>query len=512
MKALIVDDEIHMKQAIELMLDGEVPEFEEIFYAANGKQALELIEEKRPEIMFCDMEMPVMGGRQLLEEIVARNIKIQVIAISGYNDFQYVHATLLANGVDYILKPFSKETLLRAVDKAVLRVKGAKEEASRTRIHEQMGMTMANQVLQQFCKGEEKEERRIREAFQKLGAKETPILLVSILSRNASQIIQERYDGDQELCFFTMGNILREMFRAYPFHQEIFIDEFNCQLFLQGDVSDPFRVADKMKICEKKLEDTLGIQTTWVVSRKAVKISQLEENLVGQNGILSQRGVWGCGLVGEPQGETMQDIPTVLSLELRILSVLEKKDKIRLQEIIHEYCMQLREHPIRLKQLQSCTADMNLLINRMISSQNMKIRIEPLSQWISDVEIWEREVLERLDRMMQQFEEQGDPADKIFSYIKEHYAENITLSSIAGDFYQTPQYVARIFKNKYDMTVVTAITQVRMEKACELLEEGTMSVARIAELVGYEDENYFGRIFKKQTGYTPVQYRKNRKI
>lgn len=58
------------------------------------------------------------------------------------------------------------------------------------------------------------------------------------------------------------------------------------------------------------------------------------------------------------------------------------------------------------------------------------------------------------------------------------------------------------------MTVVTAITKVRVEKACELLKTEKGSVSQVAEMVGYEDENYFGRVFKKYTGQTPAQYRK----
>ena len=58
------------------------------------------------------------------------------------------------------------------------------------------------------------------------------------------------------------------------------------------------------------------------------------------------------------------------------------------------------------------------------------------------------------------------------------------------------------------MTVVTAIIKVRMEKACELLKMGKKSVAQVAEMVGYEDESYFGRVFKKHTGLTPAQYKK----
>lgn len=509
MKAIIVDDEAHMRDAVELMLDWKSYDIREVFYAQNGLEALKIIEEQKPELMFLDMEMPVMGGKALLNEIVKNQIKIHVIAISGYSDFEYVHATLMAKGVDYILKPFARETLVRAVEKAVARIRGEKEEAAKSRQYEQMGIAMANQVLQRFCRGEVLEQEQVKEAFIKLGAREGKFLLVSILNRNAAEIIEDRYGGDRDLCFFTVGNILRDIFKTYLFRQDIFADEFNWQLFLQEYDLNPFKVTDKMKIFEKKIEDTIGLKITWVVSLEPVEIENLKKTVYEQNGLLQQRNVWGCGMMASGQRNMQMNRNTVLSMELRLLSVMEDKDREKLYEIIGDYCRQLRSaEAMKLKELQDCTADMNLLLRRIASGQNMETQMEPLSLWINDIDVWEREVLNRLLMLMEHFKTKEEPAEKIYSYIKEHYAENITLSTIAADFYQTPQYMARIFKSRYDMTIVTAIIKVRMEKACELLRTGKKSVAQVAEMVGYEDENYFGRVFKKYTGMTPAQYRR----
>ncbi len=201
---------------------------------------------------------------------------------------------------------------------------------------------------------------------------------------------------------------------------------------------------------------------------------------------------------------------SVLTLELRIVSAMRQKDGDRLREIIEDYCLSLKSTDLRLQELQNCTADMNLLLHRIASQQEQDNKLEPLSLWINDIDLWEMETLKRLDTLMSSFRSKEEPADRIYSYIKEHYAENITLSTIAADFYQTPQYVARIFKAKYHKTVVNSIMEVRMEKACELLKAGEKSVAQVGEIVGYEDENYFGRVFKKYTGQSPAQYRRER--
>jgi len=297
MKVIIVDDEVHMREAIELMIDWKSYRVQEVYYAQNGIEALKIIDEKKPDILLCDMEMPVIGGIELLREIMERQIKIQVIAVSGYSDFSYVYATLLANGVDYILKPFGKESLVNALEKAILKVQGEKEEAVKNRQHEQMGLAVANQILQSFCRGEAISGKQIQEAFVKLGAENGKFLLVSVLSRNASEVIENKYEGDRELCFFTVGNVMRDIFKLYSFKQDIYVDEFNWQIFLQEKELNPFRVSDKMKIFEKKIEEAVGLKITWVVSLEPVELHDLKNILGEQNGILRQRNVWGCGTI-----------------------------------------------------------------------------------------------------------------------------------------------------------------------------------------------------------------------
>ena len=297
MRVIIADDEIHMREAIEFMIDWENYGVTEVFYAQNGKEALQIIEDRKPELLLCDMEMPVMGGRELLHEIVERQIRIQVVAISGYSDFQYVHAALLANGVDYILKPFNREALVNAIEKAIMRIQGEKEDAVKNRQHEQMGLAMAVQVLQNFCREENVASEQVLSAFGKLGAsKEESFLLVSVLNRNAGAIIEERYEGDRDLFFFTIGNVLRDVFKTYLFKQEIAIDDFNWQFFLQENEANPFRVTEKMKIFEKKIKNTIGLDITFVVSLEPVSLLNLGRIIHEQNGLLRQRNVWGCSM------------------------------------------------------------------------------------------------------------------------------------------------------------------------------------------------------------------------
>lgn len=100
--------------------------------------------------------------------------------------------------------------------------------------------------------------------------------------------------------------------------------------------------------------------------------------------------------------------------------------------------------------------------------------------------------------------------DKILlaaQYIKKHYNENLAINSLAELYNMSPNYFSSVFKKELNQSAVNYITEVRMEKAREYLKDTDLSVIEIAERVGYEDSQYFFRVFKRTAGVTPLQFR-----
>lgn len=84
----------------------------------------------------------------------------------------------------------------------------------------------------------------------------------------------------------------------------------------------------------------------------------------------------------------------------------------------------------------------------------------------------------------------------------------MSLSDIAAMFYRSPEHIARVFKEEYGESVVNYIARVRIERAQKMLKTTTYRIADIAHRVGYEDEKYFCRVFRKVVGMSPAEYRK----
>ncbi|PAD75285.1 AraC family transcriptional regulator [Paenibacillus campinasensis] len=97
-------------------------------------------------------------------------------------------------------------------------------------------------------------------------------------------------------------------------------------------------------------------------------------------------------------------------------------------------------------------------------------------------------------------------ADTIKSYLLEHYREPVEIESLSRLIQRSQGYTAALFKEVYGLSPIRYMHQLRVQEACRLLLHSDMSIAHIAQYLGYYDTSYFYRMFKKQTGLSPSSY------
>lgn len=96
----------------------------------------------------------------------------------------------------------------------------------------------------------------------------------------------------------------------------------------------------------------------------------------------------------------------------------------------------------------------------------------------------------------------------IDKYLHEHYREDISLDQLADYLHFNSSYTSDLFKRIFGKPFVSYLTAMRVEMAKVLLDSGKFKTYEVAERVGYQDEKYFFKTFKKVTGFTPKEYRK----
>lgn len=121
------------------------------------------------------------------------------------------------------------------------------------------------------------------------------------------------------------------------------------------------------------------------------------------------------------------------------------------------------------------------------------------------------ELKEHCRRQQEQTAENGrvsnHTVDQIQAYIAEHYAEKLTLTGIANQFYISPYYLSRMFKKSINLSLIEYINGVRIKAAQSLIERSSDNIAEIAAKTGFMTTAHFRRVFKDATGLSPQQYR-----
>jgi two-component system, response regulator YesN len=119
MKAIIIDDEKHVRDGLLMLAEWERHGISSIYEAEDGEEAIRLIGEVQPDIIFTDMNMPRCDGISLLKWIHGSQCKGKTIVVSGYDDYEYMRNAIYYKSFDYILKPIDPELLNETLERAV---------------------------------------------------------------------------------------------------------------------------------------------------------------------------------------------------------------------------------------------------------------------------------------------------------------------------------------------------------------------------------------------------------
>lgn len=143
-----------------------------------------------------------------------------------------------------------------------------------------------------------------------------------------------------------------------------------------------------------------------------------------------------------------------------------------------------------------------------------------VSDYVLKISIME-ELPEAIEKAIMQIEKNRDEIEKteidepgnlyaqIEQYIAERYMNKITLDEIAAELHANRSYVSRLYKNKRGINLFDAILERRIEAAKDYLRNTEMKTYEISAAVGIEDAGYFSKMFKKKTGVSPKDYRRN---
>ncbi|MFC5450561.1 response regulator transcription factor [Paenibacillus aestuarii] len=118
-RILIVDDEPMIRKGLQKLVEQSELPIESLRTAENGAAALQRIQEERPDFLFTDIRMPKMDGLELCRQVAELDADIQIVVVSGYNDFEYAQKCLSYGVKEYLLKPVNIKGFQSILEKLV---------------------------------------------------------------------------------------------------------------------------------------------------------------------------------------------------------------------------------------------------------------------------------------------------------------------------------------------------------------------------------------------------------
>lgn len=535
MKALIVDDEKHVRDAIRLLVDWQRYRIDELYEASEGEAAIRVIKERKPEIVFTDMRMPVKDGVELLRWIHHHSPECKTIVISGHDDFDYVRNTVKYGGVDYILKPIDEEELNESLAKAVESWRrDAEARRKQQMLHigfNQIKPVYWDKTFSALVQGEAVPNDFASEFLKEFGLAHLPetaqIALVSLES--IPKFIKRKFTSDLDLLFFTLANIAREYLQqgslGYAFRY--WNSPHELVIVFWGEQN---RLANRMLDLNEGIFRTLGARLEiGIGTRKKFLGGLLESYQEAQNALKQRNLLQAVGRIHQYGASDNASVPALSfdKYEAHFRAALISAQESEIKAAAAQWIADMRALPhISVEQLAAWNHEYSVfksrLYNEFLQSGSSDSRIDLATESKLLIPLDEhgkfsfkmlkeeltQDLLKLSDALSRVRKREHHIIYEIVDYIERHYSEDITLQHISERFYLSREYISRKFKQEMKENISDYLTRIRIDQAKLLLRNPQLKIHEVAEMVGYRDEKYFSKVFKKMTDCSPNQYRR----
>lgn len=397
-RLVIADDENKIRRGIEKILNWHELNIDIVGEAEDGEIALTVIEEKNPDIVLLDINMPFLNGLNLLQELKNINYKGIIIIISGYDDFSYAQKALQYNVFDYVLKPVNKKIMEEIITRAVNKLNEIEKENNymnwvKKQVTEN-SYALKKTFFSEWLNNKLSEGQVLKELefFNIEFGENIGIMVVKLVDKMNIEIMNKQWDIT--LLDFAIANILEDKFNEEKVNF-VFDDDKNI-IFIN-------------------------------------KIDNIREWIAFGN-----------------------------ELEVEIYKYLKCKVIIE-QENVSGGILKIKDAYLKI-----------------ISSLNEKKKFSPIS--LSTIK-----------------------------YIKENYYLNsLNINDISNKLEVTSSYLSKLLKKETGLSFIDYVTDVRINRAKCIMEDPTIKIYDVAELIGYNNQHYFCRAFKKVVGISPTEYKRGK--
>lgn len=541
-KLLVVDDEHLIREGLIARLSFLKFEFHTIYEASTGVEAFDIIKEHPVDIVITDIRMPDMDGLTFVAKAKEHCPCVKFILLSGYSEFGYAKEAIVLGVKAYLLKPLSNTELKEVMDETITAIETEKKidhiVSSKNKLLKEKSRFLLEKEINVLVTENDKEDTLEEDCYPYI-KENYPLLLHTgdgcsrygkIMFFGILQIGTDSYDNsgftkkDSDLIRFSIKNVLYEI--ASSCEKIVVNNLVNAdQLYVIFIMDKGIALRDKIERIFLKLHtlfyQKMAIPLSLGVSCSAQRLSDKCRREAKE--ALKQRLLHGASNIFFYEDRKVLEGKSFPVAELNMLEhYMERRDienvqitirKIFSEELLEKYGAGY----VHIMWVRMLNMTLHNFSRELTEHEGMEELLSSFSM-VDEVSTIEELAEAFYHILLNCFKEDGfkdaNAKNKVklaITYMKQNYVQNIVINELAERFGMSPNYFSSMFKKEMHQSAVNYLTKLRVDKAAEYLIETDESVADISKRVGYEDSQYFFRVFKKATGMTPLMYRKEHK-
>ena len=534
-KVFLVEDEMVIRRGIKNSIDWEKEGYIFCGEASDGELAYPMIIKEKPDILITDIRMPFMDGLELCKLVKKELPNIKILILSGYDEFDYAKEAIRLGVSEYLLKPISSGKLLEALNGVSESIRREKEDKDLVRKYMEEMRENTEHEKQKFF------EQMIAGNLSMADALETGKKYEMNLSAGMYNLLLFRFTLGEENR--KSGELLGEAEYAIEKLTERLEYVFEFQRGVEGwafllMADNEEQMSERVKELSKDLEEIMKNYSTIAyfggIGQPVARLRELEESFREAERALAARFTMELNRIISVEDIRMaQNVDTLDDIEITSFGEIEKTRTMlekflnngaedEIDEFVDVYINELPEENLKsvlmrqyiimdayIVMMSFCEKIEGIEGEMQAQSEELKNSMKT-SQTLEEIKNYIRMLLKKIIGVRDTISGRrySDIIEIAKDQIRKTYmSDEISLNTIAAEVGMSPSYFSSIFSKEMGKTFVEYLTEIRMDRAKELLMCSSMKTSEIGYEVGYKDPHYFSYIFKKTQNCTPKEFR-----
>lgn len=532
MNILLVDDESYVTESLELTIPWTELGIEEVYRADSVDQALATLNKHDIDIVVTDIRMPDRDGLELLAEIGTTWPHIRTLVLTGYSDFEYAQKAIRLKAGDYILKPVDDDPFMESIRRVVNEIEaewGQTDKYNQLAYQRQSELeVLRDGLLNDLLLGREASDRTMLSRLETYDIRIKPDHTAQMLFVPPGSYTQDQTEEAIRLLEYAIGNITNEILGAHgavwlgraPQGGLVILWQYDAQIY------------SGYKLHIRELRDSvhryLKTNLSFWVSDPFVfpmEMSSTYRHMMRFAHLAYAAAEQGIHFIQE-QHQPLERPSAMKFMESlykppALIHLLESAQWNAAKQKVDQVLDTMESLPLTHEHLYEVYLAVSNALVYMAHHHGYKLAasdsggLDPFSAQqitgsLSRLRLWCNSVLTRIEL-------QGTPSalepsrSRIVKQVQEMVAESlgqdVSVKTIADRVFLHPVYLSKIYKTETGEGLGDYIIRIRMEKALYMLKHTNSKIYEITAALGYQNPQYFSKLFKKHYGMTPNEFR-----